>query len=60
MELSPKETHDILGAKAQRAVAEQTRIEFAQLIRALEQNIGGVLALGRDPVIVHGAEEIFL
>ena len=44
--------HDLRGAKAQRAMAKQFRIEFRKLLAALEENIGREFTLIGHPVVL--------
>jgi len=53
VELSAKEGHDVFGAEVRGGVLEQRIIETGQGGGVFEQNVGGVLGLLSDPVIVH-------
>jgi hypothetical protein len=57
-ELAAEEVHDLRGTEAQRAVAEQARVQLTQAVRALEHHVGGVLGLRRDPVVLAAVQHI--
>ncbi|MBL8325997.1 MAG: hypothetical protein JNJ89_13680, partial [Rubrivivax sp.] len=57
-QLASEEVHDLLGAEAQRAVAEQARVQLAQALGGLEHHVGGVLGLRRDPVVLAAPQHV--
>ena len=57
-ELATEEVHDLCGADAQRAVAEQARVQLAQSVRSIEHHVGGVLGLRGDPLVLASAQYI--
>ena len=56
VQTAAQEGEDVLGGEAQQGMLEQSRIEFGQLGSTLEQDIGAVLGLVDDPVVVGLAE----
>jgi len=49
-ELAPEKPHHVPGTEVKRAVLEQARHQLLKLPPAREQDVGGGLGLGRDPV----------
>jgi len=58
VEFSTEETHDILGAKAQRGVPQQCLIQGPEGGAVCEHHISGELGLLNDPVVLHGFQKI--
>jgi hypothetical protein len=57
-QLASEEVHDLLGAEAQRAVAEQPGVKIAQALAGLEHHVRGVFGLRRHPVVLAAVQHI--
>jgi hypothetical protein len=57
-QLAPQEGHHLPSAEVAGAVLQQARGKVLELREALEHQVGGVLGLGGDPVVLPGVEQI--
>ena len=58
VQLAPQEGEHVLGAQAERGVAQQARVERPQGHATREEHIGGVLGLVCSPVVAIARQQI--
>jgi len=59
VQFSSEEGHDILGAEAEGGVLQQIFIQRFQHLPAGEHDVGGVLGLVSNPVVLHATQQTF-
>jgi len=58
VQLTSEESHDVLCAEAVKSVLQQVLIQRLQAGRVAEHDVGGVLGLVDDPVVLHAAQDV--